>query len=111
MGIGQVLYVLFIAFKFGTSQPSRSIFNSGSTRLMRVAMKLMGGKTDMTYTEFTVDVPGIGKVDVVRQMEEGTDEPFWDLFDQAGCCLNEGNIFWTKPTKNNVLTFFELNPL
>ena len=67
----------------------------------------------MTKTEFTVDVPGVGKVDVVRQ-DDGDDDNgkpqyFWDLFDQAGSCLNEGSCFWTKPTKKEVVDFFKQN--
>ncbi len=62
-------------------------------------------------TEFTVEVPGVGKVDVDRQSDgqdaNGNEQFFWDLFDEAGSCLNEGNPFWTKPTENEVLTFFK----
>jgi len=65
----------------------------------------------MMKTEFTVDVPSIGKVDVVRQDngegEDGKTEYFWDLFDSDGSCLNEGACFWTKPTKKEVLDFFK----
>ena len=64
----------------------------------------------MMKTEFTVEVPGVGKVDVVRQEngigEDEKMEYFWDFFDHRGTCLNEGNAFWSKPTKKDVLTFF-----
>jgi hypothetical protein len=57
-------------------------------------------------TEFTVDVPTIGKVDVCRQ-DEGMTDPFWDLFDsETDECLNEGTPFWTKPTVEEVFDFF-----
>lgn len=65
----------------------------------------------MTKTEFTIEVPGVGKVDVVRQDnglgDDGKQEYFWDFFDHSGTCLNEGNAFWSKPTKKEVLTFFK----
>jgi hypothetical protein len=56
-------------------------------------------------TEFTVDVPTIGKVDVVVQGEG--EDTFWDLFEaDTGNCLNEGQPLWTKPTDEDVLDFF-----
>ena len=63
----------------------------------------------MTFTEFSVKVPVIGKVDVVRQ-DDGTDasgnpEYFWDLFDSNGTCLNEGNAFYERPSRKEVLDF------
>lgn len=60
-------------------------------------------------TEFTVDVPTIGKIDVVAQMGEGTTNgvpEFWDLFDEQGTCLNEGSPLWSKPSRKDVLDFF-----
>lgn len=57
-------------------------------------------------TEFTVEVPGVGKVDVDKQ-DDGGGEFFWDLFGEDGFCLNEGNPFWKKPTKQEVLDFFK----
>lgn len=66
-----------------------------------------------TKTEFTVDVPEVGKVDLVRYYDgddgEGNPQFFWDLYDQNGTCLNEGTAFWAKPTKTEILNFF--NPL
>jgi hypothetical protein len=58
----------------------------------------------MTRTEFTVDVPGIGMVDVVAQDTNG--DMFWDLFGEDGTCLNEGTPLWTLPTQEEVLDFF-----
>ena len=58
-------------------------------------------------TEFTINVPRVGNVDVVRQLEDKTNEPFWDLFDCDGNCLNEGDPFWTKPTRKDVFDFFK----
>lgn len=55
--------------------------------------------------EFTVNVPGVGKVDVIRQYnldDEGKKEYFWDLFLGEKCL--DLPTFWTKPTKNDVLT-------
>jgi len=63
------------------------------------------------FTEYTVDVHGVGKVDVVRQ-DDGLDNDqvaqyFWDLFHEDGSCLNEGVPFWSRPTKKEVLTFLK----
>jgi hypothetical protein len=64
----------------------------------------------MMKTEFTLEIPGVGKVDVVRQEngigDDGKKEYFWDFFDRRGSCLNEGSPLWSKPTKKDVLTFF-----
>ena len=61
----------------------------------------------MIFTEFTIEVPHLGKVDVVRQgdPDNPADDIFWDLFADDGSCLNEGFPFWTKPTEKEVLTF------
>jgi hypothetical protein len=62
-------------------------------------------------TEFTINVPGIGDVDVVRQSysdEASGRESFWDLFDATGTCLNEGDPFWKKPTRKEVAEFCSL---
>jgi hypothetical protein len=61
-------------------------------------------------TEFIVDVPTIGKISVVAQYGTGQSNgvpEFWDLFDESGCCLNEGCPLWKKPTKKDVLNFFK----
>ena len=58
-------------------------------------------------TEFSVEVPNVGKVDVDRQ-NDGQDD-FWDLFDQDGFCLNEGNPFFTLPTEKEVIDFVTAN--
>ncbi len=58
-------------------------------------------------TEFSVEVPNVGKVDVDRQ-NDGQDD-FWDLFDSDGFCLNEGNAFYTLPTKQEVIDFVTAN--
>ena len=61
-------------------------------------------------TEFTVNVPTIGKVDVVAQLGEGNTNgvpEFWDLFDDVGTCLNEGATLWSKPSRKDVLYFFK----
>jgi hypothetical protein len=55
--------------------------------------------------DFTVNVPGVGKVNVVKE-DNGDDEFFWDLFDDEGRCLNTDGPFWTQPSKQDVLTFF-----
>ena len=60
-----------------------------------------------TITEFSVETPEYGKVDVDRQFD-GQDD-FWDLFDVDGFCINEGNPFFTKPTEEQVLEFRKLN--
>lgn len=57
--------------------------------------------------EFSVDVPGVGKVDVERQ-NDGQDD-FWDLFADDGSCLNEGNPFWSLPTADEVIKFVQEN--
>lgn len=59
----------------------------------------------MTFREFGVQTPDIGEVDVVKQFDG--ESYFWDLFNDAGDCLNEGNPFWTKPTKKEVLDFLK----
>jgi hypothetical protein len=51
-------------------------------------------------TEFTVVHHAFGNVDVVRQFDG--EAYFWDLFDDAGDCLNEGDAFYTKPTEREV---------
>jgi len=52
-------------------------------------------------TKFTVKIDGIGEIDVVRQ-NDGEDT-FYDLFDETGCCLNEGSPYWTLPTRREVV--------
>lgn len=56
----------------------------------------------MTSTEFTVNVPDFGDVDVVRQDDDDT---YWDLFDSDGECLNYGQPFWTLPTESQVIDY------
>lgn len=48
-------------------------------------------------------VPGFGPVDIVEQKDAG--DCFWDLFAASGECLNEGNPFWTKPTRSELEEF------
>lgn len=55
-------------------------------------------------------IPKLGRINVFRQEEEGTGEYFWDLFHADGRCLNEGAIFWSKPSSKDVLTFCVNNP-
>jgi len=53
----------------------------------------------ITIATYKVDGRGI---DVIEQEEEGTGDPFYDLFDEDGSCLNEGDIFWDLPSIEEV---------
>jgi len=45
------------------------------------------------------------EVDVIEQEEVDTGDPFYDLFDEDGSCLNEGDIFWEQPTLEEVKAY------
>lgn len=55
-----------------------------------------------TKVEFVVEVPDLGKVQVIKQ-DNGDDEFFWDLLGEGGVILNEETL-WEKPTREQVLT-------
>ena len=58
----------------------------------------------------TVYVGNFGNVDVVEQKDENSDV-FFDLFDDKGNCLNEGDIFWDEPTDDDVNNYVTANYL
>lgn len=55
---------------------------------------------------YQLEVPKYGLVDVVCQTDV-ENNIFYDLFDDHGSCLNEGNVFYEMPTKEEVLTFLK----
>lgn len=57
--------------------------------------------------EYQLEVPNYGLVDVVKQNDTSEDinDIFYDLFADDGSCLNEGNVFYEMPTKEEVLIF------
>jgi len=54
-----------------------------------------------------------GKISVYAIWSGGSDESeivFYDIYDQLGVCLNEGEAFHSEPTKASIEKFLRENP-